>query len=91
MTKVINIKDGMSAWDFQQEMFRLGIQENERFNIKMKVKKRNKFRSFRATWDSNGTCECCGPFIHLRLHKGIHTVSFDTHFGPSWVDRKSVV
>jgi hypothetical protein len=89
MTKVINIKDGMSVWEFQQEMLRLGIQNNERFNIKMKVKKRNKFRSFRA-FISQGFCECCAIYIRLNLRKGKHVVSFDTHFGPSWVSFGSI-
>ena len=90
MTKVINIRDGMNVYSVKCLILNAGIKQGERFNIKMKVKKRSKFRTFRATWEDDKYCESCGHYNVLHLHKGANVKTFDNHFGIAWVSFSTI-
>jgi len=90
MTKAINIRDGVNVFTLVDMLLTKGITQGERFNIKMKVGKRAKFRSFRATWDHGRFCESCGHYSVLTLKKGDKRYDFDTHFGCSFVSTQTL-
>jgi hypothetical protein len=90
MQKTLNVRDGMSVREATQALRDLNVQDGERVNVKFRVKKRKKFKSFRV-WASSGDCGCCGSYNTLKMANSQLLLYFDDHTGPSYITPQSLI
>ena len=70
-------EDFLSVWEFHEMLKAKGItQPDQKFNVKLKIGKKKKFKSFRfVSYDDTGGCSCCGTRYQITLKKGNKMIS----------------
>jgi hypothetical protein len=81
---------GLSVGLFSARLLDKGVATGDKFCLKFKKGKRWKLKKFHLIALGSHICESCGGYNELTLKKGDKFLSFDNHFGTSWLDGNAI-
>jgi Fe2+ transport system protein FeoA len=84
MQKTLNVRDGMYVTEAARRLAEMGVCDGERINVRFRVKKQKKFKSFRVSIH-HGMCEYCGSWTKLTFRNSSMDRFFDDHNGVAFI------